>query len=83
MQITLQITNADENLLKALKGVINLYPHAKVKVKKKQDITINGYTKKFEAEVLQNLCEIEKEREAGTLKTYNSVEEAFKGEGLI
>jgi len=36
MQATLQITNADENLIKALKGVIKLYPQAKVKVNKEK-----------------------------------------------
>jgi len=36
MQATLQITNVDENLIKALKGVIKLYPQAKVKVNKEK-----------------------------------------------
>lgn len=83
MQIILHITNADDNLLKALKGVINLYPQAKVKVKKEQDITANGYTQEFEEEILNDIKDIEKQRKLGTLKTYNSVEEAFKSEGLI
>jgi len=42
MQATLQITNADENLIKALKGVIKLYPQAKVKVNKENDMEL-GY----------------------------------------
>ncbi len=83
MQIILHITNADDNLLKALKGVINLYPQAKVKVKKEQDITANGYTQEFEEEIFNDIKDIEKQRKLGTLKTYNSVEEAFKSEGLI
>ncbi|WP_110558963.1 hypothetical protein [Helicobacter cinaedi] len=83
MQIILHITNADDNLLKALKGVINLYPQAKVKVKKERDITANGYTQEFEEEILNDIKDIEKQRKLGTLKTYNSVEEAFKSEGLI
>ena len=83
MQITLQIANADDNLLKAIKSVINLHPHAKLKVTKSQDITANGYSKEFEAEILQDLEFIELQRKAGTLKTYNSVNEAFKSEGLI
>lgn len=37
MQITLQIANADDNLLKAIKSVINLHPHAKLKIKKSQE----------------------------------------------
>lgn len=37
MNLTLQISNADENLLKALKSVINLHPQAKLKVKRKYE----------------------------------------------
>lgn len=83
MNFILQISNADENLLKALKGVINLYPQAKLRVKRGEDITLNGYTKGFEKEILKDLKEIKKQRKNGTLKTYNSVEEAFKAERLI
>lgn len=32
MVLQLEITNADENLLKALKGVVRLYPHSRLKV---------------------------------------------------
>ena len=83
MQLTLQISNADENLLKALKGVVNLYPQAKLKVKKEQDATSDNYTKEFEEEILQDLQEINRQRKAKTLKIYDSVKEAFKNEGLI
>ncbi|MCH5322601.1 MAG: hypothetical protein J1E31_03350 [Helicobacter sp.] len=83
MNFILQISNADENLLKALKGVINLYPQAKLRVKRGEDITLNGYTKGFEKEILKDLKEIKKQRKNGTLKTYDSVEEAFKAERLI
>lgn len=37
MILNIQILNADENLLKVLKGVINLHPQAKIKVKKQYD----------------------------------------------
>lgn len=37
MNLILQISNADENLLKVLKGVINLHPQAKIKVKKEYE----------------------------------------------
>lgn len=83
MQVTLHISNADENLLKALKGVVNLYPQAKLKIKKEQDATSNNYTKEFEGEILQDLQEIDRQRRAKTLKVYDSVKEAFKNEGLI
>lgn len=83
MQVTLHITNADENLLKALKSVVSLYPQAKLKIAKEQDITANGYTQDFEQEILQDLQDIAKQRKKGTLKTYESVEEAFKSEGLL
>lgn len=83
MQLTLHITNADENLLKALKSVVHLHPQATLKVKKKEDITANGYTEEFEKEIVQDLRAIEEQRKNGTLKLYNSVEEAFRAEGII
>ncbi|RDU65783.1 hypothetical protein CQA53_05680 [Helicobacter didelphidarum] len=82
MQVTLKISNADEKLIKALKGVINLYPQAKLKVEK-EELTENGYTPEFEAEVLEGIKEVEEQRKNGTLKTYKSVEEAFRAEGII
>ena len=83
MNLVLELKNGDEKLLKALKSIVNLHPKAKLKIKKKENLTINGYTKEFEESVLEALREVEEEREKGTLKTYSSVEEAFKAEGLI
>lgn len=48
MLLQLEITNADENLLKALKSVIKLYPNSKLKVKKEK-LTVNGFTPKLKA----------------------------------
>lgn len=79
MNLTLQISNADENLLKALKSVINLYPQAKLKVKKEEEL----YTKEFIQSLKECEKEFEEQRKNGTLKTYDSVEEAFKSEGII
>lgn len=35
--MVITITNANDTLLKALKGVVNLYPQANLKVKKEQE----------------------------------------------
>ena len=83
MEVTLKIINADDNLIKAVRSVVNLYPQAKLKVKKEKDLTINGYTKEFEAEIIREMEEIDKLRQQGKLKTHASVDEAFKAEGLI
>lgn len=40
MNFILQVSNADENLLKTLKSVVNLHPQAKLRVKKGEDITL-------------------------------------------
>lgn len=82
MTLTLQIKNADENLLKALKGVINLHPEAKLSVKK-EDITANGYASSFEKEIINDLKEIDGLRRDGRLKIYASIKEAFIDEGII
>lgn len=83
MQVTLRIKNANENLLKDLKNIVSLYPQATLQVTKEQDITDNGYTHEFEQEILQDLQNINNQRKKGILKTYKSVEEAFKGEGIL
>ena len=54
MEITLKIQNVDENLIKAIRSVINLHPQATLKVKKRKKLTLNGYTKEFEAKILQD-----------------------------
>lgn len=78
MNITLEINNADEGLLRRLKEVINLYPQARLEVK-----TINGFNIDFEKEILQDLENIATQKKLGNLKTYSSVKEAFTQEGLI
>ena len=83
MNLVLELKNGDEKLLKVLKSIVNLHPKAKLRVKKKEEKEEGIYTKEF----IQSLEEMEREFEEdlknGTLKTYNSVEEAFKAEGLI
>ena len=73
MNLVLELKNGDEKLLKALKSIVNLHPNAKLKIKKKENLTINGYTKEFEESVLEALREVEEEREKGTLKTYKNI----------
>ena len=73
MNLVLELKNGDEKLLKALKSIVNLHPNAKLKIKKKENLTINGYTKEFEESVLEALREVEEERRKGTLKTYKNI----------
>ena len=73
MNLVLELKNGDEKLLKALKSIVNLHPNAKLRVKKKKELTINGYTKEFEESVLEALREVEEERRKGTLKTYKNI----------
>lgn len=40
-----------------------------------ENLTENGYTDEFEKELLAELSDIKQQREAGTLKTYNSAKE--------
>lgn len=62
MEVTLRITNADDNLIKAVKSVVNLYPQSELKIKKEKKLTINGYTREFEIEIIQEAKEIDKLR---------------------
>lgn len=71
MNLTLQISNADENLLKVSKGVINLHPKAKIKVKKEyeydesteeiEEALKNSYTLTQYTSFQQLLDDVEKE----------------------
>lgn len=68
MNFILQVSNADENLLKALRSVVNLHPQAKLRVKKEQKRTINGFTPEFEREILNELQETEEAYKKGEIK---------------
>lgn len=68
MNFILQISNGDENLLKILKSVISLHPQAKLRVKKEQKRTINGFTPEFEREILNELQETEESYKKGEIK---------------
>lgn len=74
MQATLQISNADENLIKAIRGVVNLYPQAKLKVKKEDE----NYTKEFINSLEECEREFEEQRKNGTLKTYDNINDLRK-----
>ncbi|TLD97397.1 hypothetical protein LS71_001200 [Helicobacter jaachi] len=78
MVLQLEITNADENLLKALKGVVRLYPQSKLKVKRQnskgQKLTVNGFTEEFEMELLRELEETRRDYAAGKIKAYSADE---------
>ena len=83
MNLVLELKNGDEKLLKVLKSIVNLHPKAKLRVKKKEEKEEGIYTKEFIKSLKQMEKEFKKDLRKGTLKTYNSVEEAFKAEGLI
>ena len=82
MLATLEILNADEALLKALRSVVKLHPQSTLKIKKH-----NAAPTKYPKEFLKSLDEAQREfqeqKKNGTLKLYSSVEEAFKAEGII
>lgn len=42
-----------------------------------------GYPKEFEKEVLQELKDIETQKQNNTLKTCDTIKEAFKSEGIV
>ena len=68
----LEITNVSEALLREIENLVRLYPDSKLNIKD-HELTINGYTREFEAEILESLREIEEERKNGTLKTYDNI----------
>lgn len=87
--MTLVITNVKQEFVKSFKDLASKL-HADVEVcESKQEIadkleyTENGYTKEFEKQILQDIQDVELQRKNGTLKTYNSVKEAFESEGII
>ncbi|EDP6858251.1 hypothetical protein GWF38_06690 [Campylobacter upsaliensis] len=76
MQISLVIENADEKLLKALKGAIALYPNAKLKSQKKQILTENGYSKEFEEKLLKEAKDMQENPHLH--KAYDNTKEMFE-----
>ncbi|RDU62111.1 hypothetical protein CQA53_09515 [Helicobacter didelphidarum] len=82
MQVTLQISNADEKLIKALKSVISIHPQAKLKIEQEK-LTENGYTPEFEAEILKEMKEHKKAIKKGIIKTYHSFEDYKKAMNAI
>lgn len=80
------ITNADSSLIKIIETLNEklVKPYEIISNDRTAtNITLNGYTKEFENEILQDLEDIKNQRKAGKLKTYNSAKEAFRSEGLI
>lgn len=75
MVVNLRLENASEDFLKAIKIMAKAL---NVSVRVKKERTLNGYTKEFEASLLKDLKELEKERKKGTLKSFDSVKEMRK-----
>ncbi|MCI7411358.1 hypothetical protein [Helicobacter bilis] len=87
--MTLVIKNVKQEFVKNFKDLASEI-HADIEIcESKQGIeseleyTENGYPKEFEKQILQDMQEVEMQRKNGTLKTYNSVKEAFESEGII
>lgn len=87
--MTLVISNVKQEFVENFKDLASKI-HADVEIcENKQDkeneleYTANGYTKKFESKILQDIQDIKTQRKNGTLKTYKSVKEAFESEGII
>ena len=71
MNLVLELKNGDEKLLKALKSIVNLHPNAKLKIKKKENLTINGYTEEFEKSILEAMREVKKDYAEGKVQAYS------------
>ena len=87
--MTLVIKNVKQEFVKNFKDLASEI-HADIEVcesrqgiESELEYTENGYTKEFEKQILQDMQEVEMQRKNGTLKTYNSVKEAFESEGII
>lgn len=79
MQITLKITNADENLLKALKSVINLYPQARLKVKKENSLDNERYYTLETSPAIKKIDEWAKDNPELATEADKELEEEMKG----
>lgn len=87
--MTLVIKNVKQEFVKNFKDLASEI-HADVEIcesrqgiESELEYTENGYPKEFEKQILQDMQEAEMQRKNGTLKTYNSVKEAFESEGII
>ncbi len=73
MDLSINISNADENLLKALRAVLKMRPELNFKIKKTQT-----KISPFEKEILSSLKEVEDAYKKGTLKTFDNVEDMHR-----
>ncbi len=87
--MTLVIKNVKQEFVKNFKDLASEI-HADIEIcesrqgiESELEYTENGYPKEFEKQILQDMQEAEMQRKNGTLKTYNSVKEAFESEGII
>lgn len=87
--MTLVIKNVKQEFVKNFKDLASEI-HADIEIcesrqgiESELEYTENGYPKEFEKQILQDMQEAEMQRKSGTLKTYNSVKEAFESEGII
>ncbi|OCR85793.1 hypothetical protein CFT13S00388_09395 [Campylobacter fetus subsp. testudinum] len=69
---TLIIDNANDDFIKGIKSLAKAV-NIKVKVKREKNLTINGFTPKFESELLQELEDTKQAYSHGKSVTFNSV----------
>ncbi len=75
MQITLQINNGNQNLFNAIKALLKTQPKLDFTLQKGSNLTVNGFTPEFEAELLRELEETKKAYKSGKIKSYSSAKE--------
>lgn len=68
--MTLIIENVNDDLAKIIRAVAKPF---KAKVKRKKELSVNGYTKKFEEKLLKELKETQDLYLKGKIKAYDDV----------
>ncbi len=72
MQVSVNIENANHQLIDTLSAVLKSFRDVKFKIDKKVDYS------KLEKEILESEKELQEQRKNGTLKTFNDVDEMFE-----
>lgn len=70
VKMTLIIENVNDDLAKIIRAVAKPF---KAKVKRKKELSVNGYTKEFEEKLLKELKETQDLYLKGKIKAYDDV----------
>lgn len=73
--MTLIIENVNDDLAKIIRAVAKPF---KAKVKRKKELSVNGYTKEFEEKLLKELKETQDLYLKGKIKAYDDVKKCTK-----